>query len=64
MLVLGEVVCNLCIHSTEDLLTIRYYTTCLLNIVSHTESVEKYSVSVGVGSNPTKPTCHHLLLSV
>ena len=41
---LHEVPCNLSIHNTENLHIFRHYYTYLLNIVSHTEHVDKYQV--------------------
>jgi hypothetical protein len=60
----GKMPCKISIYGTENLNVFIYYPTCLSSIVSLTHPVDKYSVSVGAGSKPTRPVTHHVLLSL
>jgi hypothetical protein len=63
IVLVGKMPCNLSIHGTENLSIFIHYPTCLSNIVSLTHPVDKYSISVGAVSKPTKPMTHHVVLS-
>jgi hypothetical protein len=60
----GKMPCNLSIHGTENLSILLHYPKCLSNIVSLMHPVDKYSVSVGAGSKPTRPMALHIVLSL